>query len=310
MIQTYHYNLFLTRQKLLEAKIQKGKSISVIIPALNEASTVGMIVSCIKKTLVEEFPIVDEIVVMDGESSDSTATEALKAGAKVFSVDDSFPVVKCKGKGVALWKSQFLTSGDILIFIDSDIIDFDERFVCGLLGPLLLQDEYDFVKAFYKRPLVLGSDVYENQGGRVTEILVRPLLSALIPELAYFYQPLAGEYAVTRSLMEKLPVFSGYGVEIGLLIDIYYAYGLSRVAQVDMGKRRHRNRTVSELSRMSFSLLKIILERLQKIKHFTLDHLNNELIFADGTMFNRIESEEIELCPKSQFSEECIYGID
>lgn len=310
MIQTFHSNVFLSKQQLLDAKLQRGIRISVVIPALNEAATIGTIVSFIRKAFVEEYPIVDEIVVMDGVSQDGTAIEAYRAGALVHNVDTAIPRVNCKGKGVALWKSQFLTSGDILIFIDSDILDFDERFICGLLGPLLFHSEFDFVKSFYKRPLLLGSGVYENHGGRVTEILVRPLLSALIPELAFFYQPLAGEYAIRRSLMESLPVFSGYGVEIGLLIDIYFSHGLSRVAQVDMGKRWHRNRTVAELSKMSFSLLQVIFSRLQKFGLISLEQLHEQMIFAEDVSFTKLECEEVELCPKIQYFEECAYGSD
>lgn len=305
MIKTFHSSAFLSKSQLLQAKKQKGISISVVIPALNEAKTIGTIVSMIHQKMVEEIAIVDEIVVMDGFSNDSTVKEACKAGASVYTPDSAGPKVNCSGKGVGLWKSQFITSGDILIFIDSDIIDFDERFICGLLGPLLIYEEYDFVKAFYKRPLLLGSGVHENHGGRVTEILVRPLLSAFIPELACFNQPLAGEYAIRRSLLETLPVFSGYGVEIGLLMDIYFSQGLSRVAQVDMGQRWHRNRTVTELSRMSFALLKVIISRMQKHGLASWKSISDALIVADGSSCNKEICEECELSPRINFSKEC-----
>jgi glucosyl-3-phosphoglycerate synthase len=304
MIKTFHSSAFLSKLQLLQAKKQKGISISVVIPALNEAKTIGTIVSMIHQKMMEEIAIVDEIVVMDGFSNDSTVKEACKAGASVYTPDSAGPKVNCSGKGVALWKSQFITSGDILIFIDSDIIDFDERFICGLLGPLLMYQEYDFVKAFYKRPLLLGSGVYENQGGRVTEILVRPLLSAFIPELACFNQPLAGEYAIRRSLLETLPVFSGYGVEIGLLMDIYFSQGLSRVAQVDMGQRWHRNRTVAELSKMSFALLKVMISRMQKHGLVSLKNVSDFLIIAEGSSCSKEVCEESELSPRINFSKE------
>ncbi len=308
MIKTFHSSVFLSKQQLLQAKKQRGISISVVIPALNEAKTIGSIVSGIHQKMVEEVAIVDEIVVMDGFSNDSTVSEACRAGASVHNLDSAGPKVNCAGKGAALWKSQFITTGDILIFIDSDILDFNERFICGLLGPLLLYDEFEFVKSFYKRPLLLGSGVYENQGGRVTEILVRPLLSAFVPQLAFFHQPLSGEYAITRSLMETLPVFSGYGVEIGLLLDIYFSRGLDGVAQVDMGQRWHRNRTVAELSKMSFSLLKVISERLQKYGLASWESFSEKLIVSDGLSFTKVECEEMELCPKINFSKECTYG--
>ncbi len=305
MIKTFHSSAFLSKLQLLKAKKQKGISISVVIPALNEAKTIGTIVSMIHQKMMEEIAIVDEIVVMDGFSNDSTVKEACKAGASVYTPDSAGPKVNCSGKGVALWKSQFITSGDILIFIDSDIIDFDERFICGLLGPLLMYQEYDFVKAFYKRPLLLGSGVYENHGGRVTEILVRPLLSAFIPELACFNQPLAGEYAIKRSLLETLPVFSGYGVEIGLLMDIYFSQGLSRVAQVDMGQRWHRNRTVAELSKMSFALLKVMISRMQKHGLVSWKNVSDFLIIAEGSSYSKEVCEESELSPRINFSKEC-----
>ncbi len=308
MIKTFHSSAFLSKPQLLQAKKQRGIRISVVIPALNEAKTIGTIVSRIHQKMVEEVAIIDEIVVMDGLSNDSTVKEAIKAGASVYTLDSAGPTVCSSGKGVALWKSQFVTTGDILVFIDSDIIDFDERFICGLLGPLLICQEFDFVKAFYKRPLLLGSGVYENQGGRVTEILVRPLLSAFIPDLACFNQPLAGEYAIRRSLLETLPVFSGYGVEIGLLMDIYFSQGLSRVAQVDMEKRWHRNRTVAELSKMSFALLNVMINRMQKYGLVSLKSFSEYLIVAEGLSYSKEECEESELSPKNNFSQECTYG--
>lgn len=308
MIQTFHSSNFLSKEQLYAIKKQKETSISVVIPALNEAATIGTIVSRIFQGLNESYPIIDEVVVMDGFSEDGTVVEACKAGAKVYNVDSVIPQVRAKGKGVALWKSQFVTSGDIIVFIDSDILDFDERFICGLIGPLLLHDGYDFVKAFYKRPLLLGSGVYENHGGRVTEIMVRPLLSSLLPDLSYFYQPLAGEYAIRRSLMELLPVFSGYGVEIGLLIDIYFLQGLSKVAQVDMEKRWHRNRTVLELGKMSFSILQVIMSRMQKFKLINIPHLYKQMPSLDDFSPATVEYEEFELPPKVEFSEDYTYG--
>jgi glucosyl-3-phosphoglycerate synthase len=308
MIKTFHSSAFLAKTQLLQAKKQRGIRISVVIPALNEERTIGTIVSRIHQKMVEEVAIVDEIVVMDGFSNDSTVKEAIKAGASVYTPDSAGPKVNCSGKGVALWKSQFVTTGDILVFIDSDIIDFDERFICGLLGPLLIYQEYEFVKAFYKRPLLLGSGVYENQGGRVTEILVRPLLSAFIPELAFFNQPLAGEYAISRSLLETLPVFSGYGVEIGLLMDIYFSRGLSRVAQVDMEQRWHRNRTVAELSMMSFALLNVMVDRMKKHGLLSWKSISDFLIVAEGLSYSRETCEESELSPKINFSKECTHG--
>ena len=180
MVQTFHSRKFASIEDLTVQKALKSNVISVVIPALNEAATIGPIISRIRSVLMEKSGFVDEIVVMDGISEDETAKVALEAGAEVYNIADVEPSVLHRGKGVAMWKSQFVTRGDIIIFIDSDILDFDERFICGLAGPLLYHDELYFAKAFYKRPLLLGTGIYENQGGRVTEIMVRPLLSSLV----------------------------------------------------------------------------------------------------------------------------------
>jgi glucosyl-3-phosphoglycerate synthase len=304
MIRTFHNSNFLPKHDLLAVKKQKGISVSVVIPALNEAATIGSIVACIQNNFVEQTPLVDEIIVIDGASKDQTQEEARKAGALVYTIDEAGPSVVQTGKGVALWKSQFVTKGDILLFIDSDILDFNERFVYGLLGPLLLYDEIDFVKAFYKRPLAVGDGVFENNGGRVTEILVRPFLCAFIPQLAYLCQPLAGEYAIRRKLMETLPCWSGYGVEIGLLLDIYFSHGISGIAQVDMESRHHRNRSVSELSKMAFGILQVMLSRLEKQELIACKQVFKEMISANGLVFEGTVCDETELPSKDQLYQE------
>lgn len=295
MISTFHSSDFASIEELIEFKASGNKSISVVIPALNEAATIGTIISYIRQHFMEEFSLVDEIVVMDGLSEDRTVEISREEGARVYNPDEAGPPLSQKGKGVSLWKSQFVTSGDIVIFIDSDILDFDRRFICGLVGPLLCYENLSFVKAFYQRPLLLGSDIYDNQGGRITEILVRPLLSALVPPLAWIYQPLSGEYAVRRTLLEKLPFWSGYGVEIGLLMDMYSMYGLSCIAQVDMDIRCHRNRNVNELGRTSFDILQVILSKLQRQGVISLKELSRTLLTVRDNNFEETLSQEIEL---------------
>ena len=170
MVQTFHSRKFASIEDLTAQKAYKNKTVSVVIPAFNEAATIGPIISRIRSVLMEKSGFVDEIIVMDGISEDETVKVALEAGAEVYNVADVQPSVLHRGKGVAMWKSQFVTRGDIIIFIDSDILDFDERFICGLAGPLLYHDELYFAKAFYKRPLLLGTGVYENQGGELQKL--------------------------------------------------------------------------------------------------------------------------------------------
>lgn len=265
MKRQFHHKEFESTEALIRKKKENGNTISVVLPTLNEAATIGTIVSYIRNHLTDNHPLVDEIIVIDGNSEDDSVKIAAQEGATVYIIDEIVPDVKVKGKGVALWKSQFVANGDILIFIDTDIFDFDKRFINGLAGPLLYDNDIKFTKAFYKRPLFLGSGRFDNYGGRVTEILVRPFLSAILPELAGIVQPLAGEYAIRRSLVNSLPFWSGYGVEIGMLLDIFLSCGLDSIAQVDMDDRHHRNRSVLELSTMSFGILHVMLQKFERM---------------------------------------------
>jgi len=294
LIKDFRFNNFLSLEKLEALKKESAVSTSLIIPALNEASTIGKIVAFINEKLSKQHSIVDEIIVMDGTSEDATVATAEKAGAKVFNVNTIGPEVPGMGKGVGLWKSQFISQSDILIFIDADIINFDERFVCGLLGPLLSDQEIYFIKAYYRRPLVLGTEYYENFGGRVTEILMRPLLNAFIPELSFIKQPLSGEYAVRRNVLNELPFWSGYGVETGLLLEMFFRFGLSHIAQVDMENRCHRNRNVKELGMMSNCIIQVFFTLLERYGYISLNHHAYKL-FHDEYNFSKSESHDIEL---------------
>jgi glucosyl-3-phosphoglycerate synthase len=232
--------------------------VSVVLPALDEEPTVGEIVIGIRR-LAEHTGLVDEIVVVDSGSVDRTAEVAAAAGAAVYHRDDILPGLGSRpGKGEVLWKALAVTTGDILVYVDADLTAFRESFVTGLLGPLLCDPSVLMVKAFYDRPLL---DVSAAGGGRVTELAARPLLGAFFPELAGVVQPLAGEYAARRSLLERLPFAAGYGVETGLLIDAYRRFGLDAIAQVDLGQRTHGHQDTAALGRMAATILHTVLRR-------------------------------------------------
>ncbi len=264
MIQTYEYQQFSPAESLIPAKQAARETVSVVIPALNEESTIGPIVSCIVDHLIEKAGLVDEIVVIDGNSDDRTAEIAGNAGAKVYNIEDLEPTLDMTGKGYAMWKALTVADGSIVVYVDADIRNFDSRFVFGLLGPMLANPETSFVKACYDRPYVLeDGTMVRGEGGRVTEILVRPLLAAFYPELFDLRQPLAGEYAIRRSLAERIPFLSGYGVELGLLIAINRLRGPGAFAQTKMGTRIHRNRTIQDLGRMSFGILTAAMKQME-----------------------------------------------
>ncbi|MEZ5209800.1 glucosyl-3-phosphoglycerate synthase [Gordonia sp. (in: high G+C Gram-positive bacteria)] len=246
-----------TVDRLVAAK--NGRTVSVILPALNEEATVGDVVATIVPLL---GGLVDELVVLDSGSTDATAEIARRAGARVVAREDVFGDVPPRpGKGEALWRGVAATTGDLIAFVDADLVDPDPMFVPRLLGPLLLNPEIHLVKGYYRRPLTEGGARVADGGGRVTELTARPLLTALKPELGEVVQPLGGEYAGTRELLATVPFAAGYGVEIGLLIDTYDRYGLAGIGQVNLGVRAHRNRPLSELAVMSRQIIATLLSR-------------------------------------------------
>ncbi len=268
-MQQFHFSQFQDIETLIQQK--SGQKISVCIPTLNEAATIGSIVSCIHETLVSHHKLVDEIIVMDSGSQDDTLEIAAAAGAKVFlAAEVSSHLGNHSGKGENLWKSLHVAAGDIICYIDGDITNFHTGFITGLIGPLLGDSAIDYVKAFYQRPLNEAGESISNNGGRVSEILIRPLLSLFYPELCQFIQPLAGEYAARRHLLESLAFPTGYGVEIAHLIDLANTGKLNRVAQTDLIKRFHRNRSDEALGSTSFAILKVILRRLERDNKLTL----------------------------------------
>ena len=246
---------------LLGLKRDAGVGISVVIPARDEERTVGAVVGAIVGSLVERAGLVDEVVVMDSDSADGTGRAAAEAGAAVYRVRDVAPELGGHpGKGEALWKSLLVTKGDLLVFVDADLTSWGPHFVTGLLGPLLADERVRLVKGFYTRVWTGSDGSASTEGGRVTELVARPLLNLWWPELAHVVQPLAGEWAARRELMESLPVPVGYGVELATLLDTVSAHGLDAVAQVDLGSRAHRHQANHDLALMAAELL-LVAER-------------------------------------------------
>jgi len=270
--------------KLLAAKAQgSGTSVRVVLPALNEAQTVGEIVTCIRTQLMEAAPLVDEIVVIDSGSTDRTSEVAAAAGVRVVHRDEILPSLPpVPGKGEVLWRSLFVTRGDVVCFVDADLRRFDPALVRGILSPLLTDPSVQLVKAAYDRALLDAGTVLPG-GGRVTELVARPLLKLRWPQLAGIVQPLAGEYAARRSLLERLPSPCGYGVELGLLVDALSVAGLDALAQVDVGTRYHRHQADHALGRMSSEIWQTALLRLRRSGRL----LGGEPVHTGFTRFHR-----------------------
>lgn len=244
-------------RRLVEAKASAGHVVSVCIPAHDEAATVGPIVRKLRRWLVGCLGLVDEVLVLDDHSTDGTAAVAAAAGARVVRAADVLAdVADGSGKGEALWRSLYAARGDIVVWCDADITDFGSRFVVGLLGPLLTDPQVGFVKGYYERPVAGGAT-----GGRTTELMARPLLATLFPHLSTVVQPLSGEFGGRRELLERLPFVRGYGVDIGLLIDVAEEVGPAGIVQVDLGTRLHRNRTLDELGPQALTVLQAALDR-------------------------------------------------
>jgi len=244
--------------ELLENKQRSGTRISVVIPARNEERTVASVVGPLFRTLVTDAHLVDELVVIDSDSTDGTAAAASGAGAVVYRARDIAPALGAyRGKGEALWKSLLVADGDVLVFVDADLTQWGPHFVTGLLGPLLADRTVQLVKGFYARVRTEADGSVSTEGGRVTELVARPVLGLWWPHLAGVVQPLAGEWAARRELMESLSIPVGYGVELATLLDTTSRHGLDALAQVDLGSRAHRHQANHDLAVMAAELLAV-----------------------------------------------------
>ena len=261
----FHHREFGDLDRLVHLKEQAGLTVSLVFPALNEAETIGAIVRRARRDLMERHHLVDELLVMDSDSDDETREIAAAEGARVAIHQHVLPDYgSYAGKGEALWKSLYETSGDIIVWADSDVRNWHPRMVYGTLGPLIAEERIQYVKGYYRRPIVEGGVLKEGGGGRVTELVARPLINLFYPELSGLIQPLAGEYAGRRSLLETIPFFTSYAVEIGHLIDVSDRVGLEGLGQVDLERRIHRNQELEGLSRMSFVIVQAVMKRLEE----------------------------------------------
>ncbi len=271
---TFDSEEFQDIERLIASKKSQGLTISLGLPALNEEATIGEVISVIKAELFDKYRLLDEIVVIDSQSSDRTVGIARELGVPVHIHQETLKNSGARrGKGEALWKSQFVLTGDIICWIDTDIKNMNPRFVYGLVGPLLKEPRIQYVKGYYRRPITVGDKVYETGGGRVTELTIRPLFNLFFPELSGFIQPLAGEYAGRRTCLEQLPFFTGYGVETGHLIDVLERFGLGALGQVNLRERQHRNQELGALSQMAFAITQVVIKRLEERErlHLTED---------------------------------------
>ena len=237
-------------------------SVSVCLPARNEQRTIGTIIE--QLTPLREQGVIDQLVVVDA-STDATPEIARRLGAEVHRQEDLLPELgPVLGKGDAMWRALTVLTGEVVCFLDADSEAFGAHFACGLLGPLLTDESIAFVKGLYRRPFRVGDTTLPDGGGRVTELTARPLLNLFYPDLAAVAQPLAGEIAARRSLLERLPFVTGYGVDIGLLIDAYHAVGLEGLAQVDLDVRQNAHQSLRELGPMAFAVMRAVAVRLQR----------------------------------------------
>jgi glucosyl-3-phosphoglycerate synthase len=301
--RTYHHSQFQDIPALVNQKKGLGLKISLCFPTLNEAKTIAKEIVLLKSELMDRHPLLDEVAVIDSGSTDKTVEIASKFGAKVYLASDCLREEGLmKGKGENLWKALYLLEGDIIVYIDADIANIHPKFVCGLVGPMLYSPHIKFVKAFYERPIHMSQGVRSTGGGRVTEILVRPLFAQFFPELSSIIQPLSGEYAGYRNVLDKLQFPVGYGVETGILLDIFQKWGMDIIAQTDLDTRVHSNKETKDLGKMSFGILQTFWNRLAKykgIKDIKIDNYNmlQVVIDEDNPVLEEHEIRESERRP-------------
>ncbi len=307
---TFHYSDFQDINKLVEVKKQRGLSISLCLPTLNEEKTIAKEIVIMKSELMSRYPLIDEIIVIDSGSTDNTIEIAKEYNADVYEANNILPhLEKYTGKGENLWKALYITKGDIIVYLDADITNIHPKFAYALIAPLILNKEIRYAKAFYERPLALSKKhIRPSGGGRVTELVIRPLFSLFFPELTQIFQPLSGEYAGYREVFENIPFPIGYGIETSMILDIYEKWGLNVIAQIDLDKRVHRNQDTKALGKMSFAIMKTFLKRVEKLGLIDLKaDLFEEMIqysFADEKYnSNKIKIEEHERPPIIEIKE-------
>ncbi len=286
---TFHYSEFNNLDRLVDEKRKKNLKISLCLPTLNEEKTIAKEILIMKSELMTRYPLLDEIVVVDSGSTDKTREIARAFGADVYKATDILPGLEnFKGKGENLWKALYVTEGDIIVYLDADIKNIHYRFAYALIAPLLFYDNVKYVKAFYDRPIAIGKNkIRPTGGGRVTELVIRPLFSLYFPELTQILQPLSGEYAGSREVFEAIPFPIGYGVETSMILDIYEKWGLDVIAQVDLDKRIHRNQDTRALGKMAFVIMMTFINRQKKLG---LVDLKNDL-FREMIQYNLVKNE-------------------
>ena len=323
---TYQYNE-MNLDELEKLKSEKNLTVAVVIPTLEEESTIYFLLDLLIKKLTQDHKIIDELVIIDGGSKDKTKELCeLFKDIKFFSQNEILSEMNLpnKGKGEALWKSLYVTKSDIVIYVDADIKNFDERFVVGILGPMLLNDNVKFVKGYYERPYMPKEGVKSYEGGRVTEICARPLLNMLYPELSGFIQPLGGEYGGYRDVLENIEYTSGYSIEVQSLIEILNKCGLDKIAQCNLIERQHRHQPINSLSKMSFAIMQTILSKnisrelcntimiknskkenseFVKSRSESLDHCNCHGNDMENDYFNYVDIKEVTLPKMSEVKE-------
>jgi glucosyl-3-phosphoglycerate synthase len=306
---TFDSDEFADLDRLVEAKKRQGVTISLGLPALNEEETVGQVIETVRQALVVRHPLLDEIVLIDSGSTDRTVEIARSLGVPIYVHQDILPQHgSYAGKGEALWKSLYVLNGDIIVWIDTDIKNIEPHFVYGIIGPLLRSQRIQYVKGFYQRPIRVDGKLQASGGGRVTELVARPMFNLFFPELSGLAQPLSGEYAGRRSALEQVPFFTGYGVETGLLIDLLDQFGIHAIAQVDLQERIHRNQPLGSLSKMSFAIMQVVMRRLEdrhKVKLLAEINQTMKLIHHSGDWFHLKEERigDLERPPMATISE-------
>ena len=295
---TFHHSHFTDLKKLIKEKEKQGLTVSLCIPTLNEEKTIGKEVVIFKSELMTRHHLIDELAVIDSGSTDTTRDVAAAFGADVYLSKDILPGLEEKrGKGENLWKAIYQLKGDIIVYIDADIKNIHPRFVYGLIAPLIERPEIKYVKAFYDRPLASSSGIRPSGGGRVTEILIRPLFSLFFPELSGIIQPLSGEYAVRREVLERISFPIGYGVETSHLLDVYQKWGIDAFGQTDLDQRVHRNQPTRDLGKMAFGILQTFLSRMEYLGLIpTLPEMNTVLrqFQVNNDVFEAVEKTIIE----------------